>query len=159
MAGCGYQFDDSDPLGNSVILERNSDEAPCISQGYFKEPINWHGYLIKATLPPRNAMIYYHITYPEEKCCIKLLLYKHKQVLDLRAKTMSCLQRQAVLDPTGTQVNQVISDGNPFAAIILLSDLNYHCMRMALIQRHLVVGTQLSVYCNIRFYLQNMEKL
>ena len=90
----------------SRVLEKNSKDIPCVAQGYFNYPINWHGYLIKATLLPKHGRIYYHIRYPEDKCCIKLLLYLQEQVRELRAKTMSCLQRQAVLDPSGQQVGK-----------------------------------------------------
>ena len=108
-AACGRLFNDT------VILEQYNDQVPCVAEGYFQYPINWHGYLVKATLPgDRVGRLYYHIVYPEDKCCIKLLLYTKRQVAELRAKTMSCLQRQAVLDPRERQVKPGVHILTPF---------------------------------------------
>ena len=101
--GCSLQYNGTRKT-DQIVLERDNTRQPCVAQGYFNDPTNWHGYLVKAKLLPQNGRIYYHIRYPENKCCIKLLLYLYGQVKELRAKTMSCLQRQAVLDPRGKQV-------------------------------------------------------
>ena len=66
-------------------------------------PVFRYGYIGEFRLRAKGAKLYYTMDYPEEKCCIKILLYLEEQIGYLRAH-MNCIQKESVVDPLGPQV-------------------------------------------------------
>ncbi|ELU03865.1 hypothetical protein CAPTEDRAFT_209560 [Capitella teleta] len=88
--------------------EEGEDRSPvhssksCLIKGRLHYSKNWYGYLATFRLRAENAILYYKFEYPEENCCVKMLLYLQEQKNMLRHR-MNCQQKEAIAG-TGAQV-------------------------------------------------------
>lgn len=89
--------------GDETFRDLSYLTEPCIISNHINMAKNWYGYIGRFRMRAHGAKFYYHITYAESDCCMKLLLYLEPQMEMLRYH-MSCLQMQSVLDPTSPQV-------------------------------------------------------
>jgi hypothetical protein len=101
---CTYIVNGSDTFGGEdSALDMTTLNEPCILSNHIHSTRNWYGYAAKFRMRAQFSRFYYRIVYPEEDCCLKMLLYLEPQVDNLRYH-MSCMQMQSVLDPTSPQV-------------------------------------------------------
>lgn len=107
---CTFVVNGTHPLGGTKGIIHHTEEEeeeevsrqPCYVRGRLNYPKNWYGYLAQFRLRAHNAKIYYHFVYPEEKCCVKILLYLQEQKNLLRHR-MNCWQKQSMVDLDGPQ--------------------------------------------------------
>jgi hypothetical protein len=83
-------------------IDKHLPSEPCVVSGRLRYSKNWYGYLATFRLRADSARLYYKFEYPEEKCCVKLLLYLQEQKNLLRRR-MNCLQKESVVG-AGNQV-------------------------------------------------------
>lgn len=108
-SNCSQAIDGLNPMlgepGNAIIEAEAplKESGACVIQDHVFLKHNWYGYLAILKLVPDGGKVYFKFSYPQERCCLKMLIYLTEQVDHLR-KPMNCLQKQAVLDPKSSQV-------------------------------------------------------
>ncbi|KAI0234572.1 hypothetical protein LSAT2_015173 [Lamellibrachia satsuma] len=81
---------------SSPLLEDERDPAdPCFVTGHLDLSKNWYGYLAVMNMQSVGGKLFYRFVYPENACCVKILLYLQEQMDKLRAN-MNCLQFTSV---------------------------------------------------------------
>ncbi len=101
---CTFIVNGSDVYGgDEAVLDTSQLTGPCIFRRKLNIAKNWYGYIANFTLRPHGAKMYFDVTYPERKCCVKLLLYLEEQVDRLRYH-MNCRKKVAILDPMSPQI-------------------------------------------------------